>query len=56
MFELARPTIDWTALAAGMGMEAASVSNNEDFAERFARAVADPGPTLIEVRLHSAKS
>ena len=48
LFDLARPAIDWTKLAQGMGVEAERVATLERFAEVFASACARRGPFLIE--------
>ncbi|MBB5049707.1 acetolactate synthase-1/2/3 large subunit [Rhodopseudomonas rhenobacensis] len=49
MLSIDRPTLDWCALAKGMGVPARSVTTAEDFAAALAQAVAEPGPKLIEV-------
>ncbi|MFD0979469.1 acetolactate synthase large subunit [Tropicimonas aquimaris] len=51
MFNVEDPTLDWVALAAGHGVEAARVTDAEGFAEAFRRGVGEPGPFLIEVVL-----
>jgi acetolactate synthase I/II/III large subunit len=48
LFDLARPEIRWTKLAAGMGVEAARVETLEAFADVFTAARARRGPFLIE--------
>jgi acetolactate synthase-1/2/3 large subunit len=48
LFDLTRPEIDFVALAQGMGVPASRVSTAEELAAQFARALADPGPHLIE--------
>lgn len=55
MFELARPMIDWVALASGMGMKSSSVLTAEDLHAELKKALATPGPCLIEVRLAQGK-
>jgi acetolactate synthase-1/2/3 large subunit len=49
MLKLDRPTIDFVALAKGMGVPARSVDNVDDFVKALAEGVADKGPRLIEV-------
>jgi acetolactate synthase-1/2/3 large subunit len=49
--ELSRPDLDFVGLARGMGVPAARVSSAEAFHERFAVAMAEPGPCLIEARV-----
>ncbi len=51
LFDLARPTIDWVQLAAGMGVEATRVDTLESFADIFKSACAARGPFLIEFRI-----
>ena len=48
MIDIADPAIDWLALARSMGVDAARAATSREFAERFAEAVARPGPSLIE--------
>jgi acetolactate synthase-1/2/3 large subunit len=55
MFELTRPSLDWVALAAGMGMTAGSADTAEAFARLFESAVSARGPTLIEARLSAVR-
>jgi acetolactate synthase-1/2/3 large subunit len=49
--DLSHPTIDWTALARGFGVPGQRVESAEAFAEAFERAMAEPGPCLIEAIL-----
>ena len=49
--DLARPTVDWPALARGFGVPARSVENAEDLADALERALAGEGPHLIEAVL-----
>jgi acetolactate synthase I/II/III large subunit len=51
MLNLSRPDIDFTALAAGMGVPASRASTAADFAAQLRHALAEPGPHLIEVAL-----
>jgi acetolactate synthase I/II/III large subunit len=48
LLDLTRPEIDFTALAAGMGVPAVRVTTAGEFAARLRNAVAEPGPHLIE--------
>ena len=51
LLDLGDPRIDWVKLAEGMGMTAERVSTAEAFDEAFARAMATPGPRLIEAAM-----
>src|ERR1700761_2929943 len=51
MLKLDRPTIDFVALAKGMGVEGRAVTTADDFNKALAEAIAEPGPRLIEVRM-----
>jgi len=48
MFDLQNPTLDWVALAQGMGVEAVRADTREAFEAAFASAMARRGPMLIE--------
>jgi acetolactate synthase I/II/III large subunit len=48
LLELSRPDIDFTALAAGMGVPASRARTATDFAVQLRVALAEPGPHLIE--------
>jgi len=48
LLDLSRPDIDFTALAAGMGVPASRASTTGEFAGQLRRALAEPGPHLIE--------
>ncbi|MGI9592805.1 MAG: acetolactate synthase large subunit [Myxococcota bacterium] len=48
MLEIGRPDLDFVALARGLGVDAHRVTRAEDFHDRFAAAMAEPGPHLIE--------
>jgi acetolactate synthase-1/2/3 large subunit len=45
---LGEPSIDWVSLARGLGVPASRCASAEDFDAAFARAMAEPGPKLIE--------
>ncbi|MBS0384469.1 MAG: acetolactate synthase large subunit [Proteobacteria bacterium] len=49
LFDLRRPSIDFTALAAGFGVPATRVSTLHELAQALRRSFATPGPALIEV-------
>lgn len=49
LFDLSRPDLDFTALARGMGVPAARTADAGEFADQVRRALAEPGPHLIEV-------
>ena len=51
MLDLGNPDLDWTKLAAGMGVEAARAENCERFADLFAQANSRKGPFLIELMI-----
>jgi acetolactate synthase-1/2/3 large subunit len=48
MFDLQDPSLDWVALAKGMGVEAVRVDSSTDFDAAFASAMKRRGPMLIE--------
>ncbi len=48
LLELSRPALDFTALAAGMGVPASKAATAGEFARQLQRALAEPGPHLIE--------
>jgi acetolactate synthase-1/2/3 large subunit len=49
--ELARPTMNWAALAKGFGVPACTVSTDTELDDALRRSLAEPGPTLIEAVL-----
>jgi acetolactate synthase-1/2/3 large subunit len=49
--DLGRPTIEWTALAKGFGVPASRATTDVELAEALRRALAEPGPKLIEAVL-----
>jgi acetolactate synthase I/II/III large subunit len=51
LVDLARPSIDFTALAAGMGVPASRAATTGDFAAQLRAALAEPGPHLIEAEV-----
>jgi acetolactate synthase I/II/III large subunit len=48
LLDLSRPDIDFAALATGMGVPASRASTTGEFADQLGRALAEPGPHLIE--------
>jgi acetolactate synthase I/II/III large subunit len=51
LLDLSRPSIDFTALAAGMGVPASRAVTAGEFATQLRLALAEPGPHLIEAAL-----
>ena len=51
MLKIDNPTIDFVALAKGMGVEGRAVDNVDDFNKALAEGIAEKGPRLIEVRM-----
>ncbi|MFB9268610.1 acetolactate synthase large subunit [Bradyrhizobium erythrophlei] len=51
MLKIDRPTIDFVALARGMGVPGRAVTTSDEFNKALAEAVAEPGPRLIEVQM-----
>ena len=48
MLDLSRPDLDFVALATAMGVPATRAATAAEFTEQLARALATPGPNLIE--------
>ena len=48
MLDLDHPAIDFTQLARGMGVPAARADTAETFGDELARALATPGPSVVE--------
>lgn len=51
MLDLGNPSIDWTHIATGFGVEAAQADTLERFADLLASANRRPGPFLIELMI-----
>jgi acetolactate synthase-1/2/3 large subunit len=51
MLDLSGPTPDFVALAQGMGVAATRATTAEELNEQLARALDEPGPTLVEAIL-----
>ncbi|MBU6456316.1 MAG: acetolactate synthase large subunit [Bradyrhizobium sp.] len=49
MLKIDRPTLDFVALARGMGVPARSADNVDDFVKALSEAIPEKGPRLIEV-------
>jgi len=48
LFDLQNPSLNWVALATGMGVEAVRVESRQTFEQAFASAMKQRGPRLIE--------
>jgi acetolactate synthase-1/2/3 large subunit len=48
LFDLDSPSLDFVALAAGMGVPGVRVQTAEEMADALRRAAAEPGPHLVE--------
>jgi acetolactate synthase-1/2/3 large subunit len=48
MLDLGRPSIDFTQVARGMGLHAERADSAEQFYDQLARALATPGPSVVE--------
>jgi acetolactate synthase-1/2/3 large subunit len=53
LLDLSRPDLDFVALAAGMGVPATRARTAEELAEQLERALAEPGPHLIDAVLQT---
>jgi acetolactate synthase I/II/III large subunit len=51
MLDLSNPDLDFVSLAKGMGVDAVQATTAEDFTAAFERALAEPGPHLIDALL-----
>jgi acetolactate synthase I/II/III large subunit len=51
MLDLRRPDLDFVALAQGMGVPATRAETADDFTTQLERALAEPGPRLVEAVL-----
>jgi acetolactate synthase-1/2/3 large subunit len=49
--DLSHPELDWVSLARGMGVPASRPENAEELVAALERALATPGPALVEVRV-----
>jgi acetolactate synthase-1/2/3 large subunit len=51
MLKIDRPTLDWVALAKGMGVAGRAATTADELVSALAEAVPEKGPRLIEVRM-----
>ena len=51
LFNLGNPTIDWVAIAKGMGLPAVHCETAEEFEKAFAGAMGQRGPMFIEAAI-----
>jgi acetolactate synthase I/II/III large subunit len=51
MLDLTNPELDFVSLAKGMGVSATRATTAEEFTEQLERALAEPGPNLVEAML-----
>jgi acetolactate synthase-1/2/3 large subunit len=51
MLKIDRPTLDWVALAKGMGVPGRAVATADDLVKALAEGIAGQGPRLIEVQM-----
>jgi acetolactate synthase-1/2/3 large subunit len=51
MLDISRPDLDFVALATGMGVPATRATTAEEFTDQLGRALATPGPALVEALL-----
>jgi acetolactate synthase I/II/III large subunit len=54
LLDLSQPDLDFAALATGMGVPASRAATAPDFAAQLRRALAEPGPHLIEAVIPAA--
>jgi acetolactate synthase-1/2/3 large subunit len=52
LLELGSPDLDFVSLATGMGVPATRATTAEELADQLRRALAEPGPHLIDAVLH----
>lgn len=51
LLDLSHPNMDFAGIAQGFGVPASVATTCEELAEQFARALAEPGPHLIDARI-----
>ena len=51
MLDLSRPDLDFVAMATGMGVPATRATTAEELGDQLGRALAEPGPALVEAVL-----
>jgi acetolactate synthase-1/2/3 large subunit len=54
--DLAGPNLDFVRIATGLGVPSLRVDTGEQFADQLERAIAEPGPHLIEALVPSVYS
>ncbi|MCC7496670.1 MAG: acetolactate synthase large subunit [Bryobacterales bacterium] len=55
MIDISNPPLEWVPLARALGVPARQATTAEEFSRLFQRAVAEPGPCLIEALLPSGR-
>jgi acetolactate synthase I/II/III large subunit len=53
MLDLSNPDMDFTAIAKGLGVDATRATTADEFVDQLGRALATPGPTVIEAMVPS---
>ncbi len=53
MLDLGRPSIDFMHLASGLGLHSARAESAGEFTDELARAIATPGPSMVEAVIPS---
>ena len=53
LLDLSAPELDFAKIAEGMGVPASRVHTCEEFAQALQRAIAEPGPHLIDTLVPS---
>ncbi|HVK24832.1 MAG TPA: thiamine pyrophosphate-dependent enzyme, partial [Actinokineospora sp.] len=53
LLDLSTPDMDFVRIAEGMGVPATRATTAEELAEQFSRALAEPGPHLIDAMVPS---
>lgn len=53
LLDLSHPDIDFVSIAQGLGVPATRAATADEFSDQFARALATPGPTVIEALVPS---
>jgi acetolactate synthase I/II/III large subunit len=53
LLDLSRPDIDFVAISEALGVPARRATSADELADLLARALAEPGPTLIEAMVPS---
>jgi acetolactate synthase-1/2/3 large subunit len=54
MLDLGRPSLEFVPLARGMGLQASRAETAEEFTGQLARALATPGPSVVEAVIPSS--